>query len=76
MGYLYKFDGVGATEDDVRRIGAKLEELIAAGEAITIVRKRWKEALAYFHEHRLTFSKGLLETRVTADSRGEVFYVK
>jgi uridine kinase len=65
-GYLYSFaDGTAATDQDVKAIKAKLDEIVSAGEKITAVTKSWKDAKAYFSERGLECSEALLDSRVT-----------
>jgi len=63
-GYFYQLVGTEATADQVKKVLEKLQDLVTSGDAITKVKKPWKEMSDYFEKHNLTCARGLLHTRV------------
>lgn len=63
-GYFYRLVGGDATAEELKKINAAVQDLVVSGDAITRVRKTWKEALAYFERHQLTCARDMLQTRV------------
>jgi len=67
QGWYYELVGTSITAAEVRTLEDKLKELIAAKKGITRAKMPWKNATAYFEEHKLTSSKALLQSRVSAE---------
>jgi len=64
-GFSYRAVGTDLSDDDVKAVEAKLQELISSGASISQVSKPWKEALAYFESHKLECAAALLKSRVS-----------
>ena len=54
--------------EDVKKLGAKVDELVKAGDKIASVRKPWQEVAAYMEKHGQACTKAFLEGRVNDEA--------
>jgi len=66
-GYYYELQDAKLSQEEVKKLSEKLDDLVVSGDSISQVTKPWADAVAYFREHGLTASASLLETRVTSE---------
>jgi len=63
-GHYFAATGAELSSDDVKKIGDKLQAMVAAGAKIAKVAKPWKEMVDYFDKHGLSCAKALITTRI------------